>query len=129
METKENTYIHFAGPSALFQQWLDANRRLQLSATVSAGYVHYRSELRQNQGLLRFNALAEGNTWGLNTGLSFGYFPLPWLSVGVKTNVRYARVTKIDMSTKDWKQPVKLDKDDYVNLSWLDYLFNIRFHL
>jgi len=46
MEINEKQYIHYAGPLVMFRQWLDENRKLQLSETLSAGYIHCRDELR-----------------------------------------------------------------------------------
>ena len=128
MEFKEKQYIHYAGPSVMFRQWLDKNRRLQLTETVSAGFVHYRDELRMGyvEGLI--NGLTESNTWGTNAGLSLGYYPVSWLSVGVNAGFMYAFLTKVDISTKEFKETVKLEKNDYEYLTRLDYSFSIRFH-
>ena len=128
VEIKEKLYIHYAAPSVIFRQWLDKNRQFQLIETLSAGYVHYRDELRQNQGLYKLNVLAESNTWGANAGLSVGYYPLPWLSVGVNTAFMYARLKKMDVSTKESTQTVELNKKDYEYLTRLDYSISIRFH-
>ena len=128
MEIDERQYIHYAGPSVIFRQWLDENRKLQLSETLSAGYVHYRDELRTTSVEGLFNALGKSNTWGANAGLSLGYYPLPWLSVGVNAGFMYARLTKMDMSTRYTTETIEYDKKDYEYLTRLDYTFSIRFH-
>jgi len=129
LEMEERLYIHYAGPSVMFRQRLDANRKLQLTEAFSAGYVHYRDEIRIGsvEGLI--NGLAKSNTWGANVGLYFDYFPVPWLSVGVNTDFMYARLTKVDFSTKETTETIKYDKkDEYEYLTRLDYTFSIRFH-
>jgi len=138
----ERMYIHYAGPSVIFRQWLDDNRTFQLTEMLSAGYVHYRDETRMDPNQYTFlyypnmygapvaiyNILGESNTWGANVGLSVEYFPVPWLSVGVNAGFMYARLTKVDISTKETKQTVELDKKDYQSLARLDYSLGIRFH-
>lgn len=143
MGMKEKLYIHYAGPSVIFQQWLDENHLIQLSEMLSAGYVHYRNELRMdpNQyvpaissplstGVTRtiYNALTKSNTWGASAGLSLDYYPASWLSIGVNAGFMYARLTQIDVSIGEATKTVKLDKKDYQPLSRLDYSLNIRFH-
>ena len=135
---KEIQYIHYAGPSAIFRQWLDEKHQFQLTETLSAGYVHYRDEMRMDPNQYTFldiygtaaiyNILTESNTWGANVSFSADYFPVSWLSVGVSAGFMYARLTKADVSTKETTQTVKLDKEDYQSLARLDYLFQIRFH-
>ena len=131
MGMKENLYIHYAGPSFLFRQWLNDKRNLQLTESLSAGYVHYRDEIRQTQALINTlipNCLAEGNTWGASAGLSFDYYPQSWLSIGVKAEFMYACLTKINLSTKELKQTIELEKKDYEYLTRLDYSLAVRFH-
>jgi len=137
----EKEYIHYVGPSVIFRQWLNKNRQFQLAETLSAGYVYYRDEMRMDPkqyslisipisgGYIPiYNYLAEGKTWGANVGLSFDYFPMPWLSVGANVAFMYARLTKIDLSTKETSQKVDLEKKDYSYLTRFDYSLGIRFH-
>ena len=138
MGMKEIQYIHYAGLSAIFRQWLDENRQFQLTETLSAGYVHYRNETRMDPNQYTFlniygtaaiyNILTESNTWGANVGISADYFPVSCLSVGVSAGFMYARLTKADVSTKETTQTVELEKKDYQSLARLDYLLNIRFY-
>ena len=142
MGINERMYIHYAGLSMLFRQWLDDNRKFNLSGTLSAGYVHYRDEMRMDPNQYTFlyypniygmpvaiyNILAESKTWGANAGLSVDYFPKSWLSVGVSAGFMYARLTKLDISTKETIQTIKLDKKEYEYLTRLDYSLGIRFY-
>ena len=131
MEMKENLYFHYAAPSLLFRQWLNDKRNLQLTESLSAGYVHYRDEMRQTQASVKNlipNCLAEGDTWGTSAGLTFDYWPQSWLSVGVKAGFMYARLTKIRLSTKNIAQTIELEKRDYEYLTRLEYALALRFH-
>ena len=139
---KEKFYIHYAGPSVIFRQLLDEKTRIYLTETLSVGYVHFRDETRMDPNQYTFhisniyglpsavyNFLTEGKTWGANAGLSIGYFPVSRLSVGVNAGFMYARLTKLELSTKQTSQTLELDKRDYENLTRFDYSFYIRFHL
>jgi hypothetical protein len=131
MGMKERQYIQYVGPSVIFQQGLNGNKKWQLTETISAGYVHYRDEMRQtsaNPNPLIPNSLAERGTWGATAGISLNYYPQPWLSIGIHAELMYARLTKINLSTKDIKQTIPLEKDDYEYLTRLDYGLAFRFH-
>ena len=143
MDMKEIQYIHHIGPSAIFRTWLDQNRKFQLVAMLSAGYVQYRGELRINpnqhtlfhewdnsygRAIPIYNFLNESRTWGADIGLSGEYFLNPQLSIGASTRFMYARLKKFDVSTKHSKQSVELDKKDYQSVARLDYSFSFRFH-
>ena len=127
-DTKEIQYIHYAGPSGIYQHWLDKNNRFLLSGTLSAGYVHYRKETRTepNQNLFN-NILSTGSTWGANIGVSAEYFPIKrrGLAIGVSTNYKYARLTKINEQTRDVPRKVNFNAQ---SLARLDYLITIRSH-
>jgi hypothetical protein len=74
LDIKEREYIHYAAPSVMFRQWLDKNRRLQLTETLSAGFVHYRDKMRMGSTNAIINALAKSNTWGTKADLSLCYY-------------------------------------------------------
>ena len=140
----ETQYIHYAGPSLMFRQWVDANKRFKFTETLSAGYVRYRNEVRLDPNQYPFytasytpsgitavpiyNILSEGKTWGANVGLSAEYFPVSQLSVGASANLMYARLKEIKVSTKEATEKVKLEKKDYFPLERFDYSLCIRFH-
>jgi hypothetical protein len=137
MGVKEKQYINYAGPSILFQQYVDEKHKFQLSEMLSVGYVHYRDELRMNlpgylvssgYGNSSLSALVEGHTWGGTAGLSLDYYPLSWLSVGANAGFMYARLTEVDMSDQYDTSTVELSKQEYVKLSRLDYSISIRLH-
>ena len=128
LNPRETIYINYTAPSVIFRQWLDENQKFQLIETLSVGYVNYRNELRLDSYYDINNMLGKGNTWGANVGLSVGYFPLTWLSVGLNAGFMYARLTKIKISAKDRTETIKLEKSDYEYLTRLDYSLSISFH-
>jgi len=124
---KEKQYIHYIGPSIIFRQWLGKNRKFQFSEMFSTGYVHYRDELRMNATFNLDNALIEGNTWGMNGGISLDYYPVSWLSIGVNSGFTYARLTKLRISDKNTSQTGELGQEYYQYLSRLECSLGIRF--
>jgi len=128
MELKEKIYIHYAAPSLIFRQWLDENKKFQLIETLSVGYVHYRCEEQMKFAYYNSNVLEESNTWGADIGLSAGYYPLQWLSVGMNVGFMYARLTEVKFTTIDFSEKQALAEKDYEYLTRFDYSLNIRFH-
>ena len=142
MGIREKQYIHYVGPSIIFQQWLDKNRKFQLSQMFSLGYVSYRGELRMDPTSftwpiytlgpgyqINYNELVEAKTGGATLGLSVEYYPLPYLSVGASAGLMYALpIEKVDYSNQYATETIKLPKQDYLKLSRWDYSLNIRIH-
>ena len=128
MDCAERLYINYIGPSAFFQQTLDRNDKFRLSQTISLGYVNYRSELR-SEAFLGFNAIAKAHRMGGTLGLSFEYFPVSWLSVGVNAEAMYVLpIKEVEMITIYGSETIKLEKNDYEKLSRLNYSLGVRFH-
>ena len=125
---KEKQYIHYAGPSVFFRQWLGENKKFQLAETFSMGYVRYRDELRMDATFNLDNALIKGSTWGANCGMSLDYFPKSCLSIGANVGFMYARLTKLHFSDKESTQTVELPKEYYQSLSRLDCSISIHYH-
>jgi len=124
----EREYINYTGPSAIFKQWLNDKHKFRLTETFSIGYVHYRNEMRQTlamPNLFQPNILAKNNTWGACAGLSFDYYHLSWLSIGVNAGLMYAHLTKVDIFTQKLTRLLELDKNNFMRL---DYSLGIRFH-
>jgi hypothetical protein len=130
-EVDERIYIHYIGPSVVVRNYVDKKNKFQLMGAISAGYVHYRDEMRIGPVSVfgsNNNSLAEGITWGVTAGLCADYSLLPWLSVGANVDFMYARLTSIGISTKNSSQDYPLDKSDYESLARLDYSLGIHFY-
>ena len=78
-------------------------------------------------GMQQVNTLSEGKTLGVNAGFSVCYFPSTWFSVGVNADFMYARLTKIDRSTKKITERIKFEEKDYEYLTRFNYSFCLRF--
>ena len=127
---KEIQYIHYAGPSGIYRQWLDKKQNFQLTGTLSAGYVHYRKETRTDptQYTVFHYILNRSNTWGAHAGISAAYFPISRLSVGISAGFKYAHLTTAKVQTKETARTVEFEKKDKQSLAQLDYSLMVRFH-
>ena len=130
MGMEEKVYINYVGPSIIFRQWLGENRKLQFTESLSAGRVSYRDELRIDPASfpLMSNALAKGNTYGINLGMSFDYYPLSWLSIGANIGLMNASLSSVEVSSLGTKQTLNLGKDNKESLARFDYSLGVRFY-
>jgi len=130
-EMKQKLYVNYAGPSVIFRQWLHESQKLQLTETISAGYVHYRDEIREYANYpTSYNVLLKSNTLATNVSLFLGYCPVPRLSIGANFGLFYAYLTKVNIGTSDYysklvTQKAGLDKG-YRSLIRFDYSIDIR---
>ncbi|MDR2039900.1 MAG: hypothetical protein LBQ60_18415 [Bacteroidales bacterium] len=134
MDMRQKQYIHYIAPSAIFRQWLDKNQKLQLTETISAGYVHYRDELSNDaytNGYYPFTrVLFKNHTWGINACMSFNYHIMPRLSVGANVGFMYANMNKLEITSHNTGKKTRIVKfDKNQPLTMLDYSFNIRFYI
>ena len=130
---KQKQFIHYAGPSVISQQWLNKNQKLRLTETISAGYLHYRDELRidtyYNAYYPYHKVLVKRNTWGVNGGIGLDYYPVSRLSIGANFGFTYARFNKVKVTTLSADHKTKsIELEDYQPLSILDYSLSVRFH-
>jgi hypothetical protein len=122
----EKVYINYMGASYITQLWLGQSHKFKLAYEMSAGYVHFRGEARYS-GAQR-NLLATGSTFGGNTGIVFTYYPFDYMSVNVDFNYFSAVLKRMKMSDGVYSETVDLERNNYENLSHLNYSFGVRFH-
>ncbi|MCE5332898.1 MAG: hypothetical protein LLF95_12260 [Bacteroidales bacterium] len=138
--SKVRQYINYAGPSVLFQQYLDQQRKLKLTETLSGGVLTYRIEEQFSMDVPSpsyyytnsYNILASGTTYGGRFGLSAEYFVLPYLSVGVGGSFLYSRLSTLTMeyhSEGNVEESSNQELDNPLKLSRIDYSLVLRFHL
>ena len=148
-DTRERQYINYAGLSVIFREFLDQNRKLSLSQTLSGGFLLYRAESQSKgfwpyydpstlQNYTQFrdvsqNTLVTGNTFAGTIGISAEYKILPYLSVGLGGSFMYGSLSKVSGEYKDSSgvtdtvTDVKLPKS--LKLSRIDYSLVVRFQL
>ena len=144
MDLNEKIYTHFAGPSILFQQSLDNQRKLKISETISPGIVVFRSESRgddyqiywSNNGYYtgeppqyydHANTVTKSMTFGGKAGLSVEYFVTPQLSAGLAGNFMWAKLKKASFKSFDNDmEDQELEKS--IDVSRVDYGFTLRYN-
>lgn len=139
----EKLYIHFAGPSALFQQFPDKKRKIRITETLSPGVVFFREEARNSEYSIywgnntsytgeppqyyeHMNYVLSNTTFGVKAGLSAEYCITPQISAGIAGNFMWANLHKI--SVKSMNQETKNQKlNEALNISHIDYGISFRY--
>jgi len=147
LSEKDKIYVNYIGPSVLFQQRLGVKHQFGFTEELSIGYAHYREENRlapyqyilanintnpdpsvmSHADLLAVllpNGLQQGNTVGGGARLSFEYYPLSWLSVGVNIGGFYAKFNKLKVSTYSTNDT----QNSATNMSRFEYSLGVAFH-
>ena len=128
---KEWQYVNYEGPSILYRQWLDPQRKFSIEGELSGVFVHYRDETRFDRGdfVLRppYTKLI-GHSWGGNFNLALEYYLQPRLSIGANVSYFYSKIKKVTRTTSGPSQIINLASRDYIDLSRLDYSLSVRYH-
>lgn len=104
-DLRETHYIHFAGPSLMFQQLVGAEKKFFLSETLSVGLLAYRGESQsaielpsgsQNSMVIQ-NGLLEGVNVAANAGLTAGYYIQPNRMIGAGLEFMYGRISNANV--------------------------------
>ena len=130
---KEKQYINYIGASVIFQQFLDKDKKFQLSETISGGMLFYRNE---NQTSISFpaysaNALVTGKAFGATAGISAEYYVSPSLSVGLEGSFLCGSLKKVDAEMRDIYGNDKIEDEKLgkaIKISRIDYSLALRFH-
>ena len=128
---KEWQYINYEGPSVLIRPWLDRSRKFRITGEISAVLVHYRDEIRfdRDQFVLRPPyTLSKGVSWGANVVLSGEYYLRPRLSISANAGYFYSEIRKVSITTRQNTQNINLNREDYIDLSRLDYGLGINYY-
>lgn len=140
----EKIYTNFAGPSILFQQFPDSEKKIKISESLSPGIVLFRDETRGNQYITYWgdntsysgvppqyydqsNAVTKGNTFGAKGGLSVEYCFTPQLSAGLAGSFTWAKLHKVSVKSLNYNSgDQKLD--NALDISHIDYGFTVRYN-
>lgn len=141
---EEKFYAHFIGPSVLFAQFPDLNKKIRITETVSPGIMLFREESRGNsyeiywgdngyyegappQYIEQSNSLTTGKAYGARGALSVEYCFTPQLSAGLAGSFTWAKMHKASFKMADYEvDEQKLE--DPLDLSRFDYGFTIRYN-
>lgn len=137
---QEKFFMHYAGPSFFFRQWLSGNHKFSLNEEISVGYILYSDKTLFDPSQYLFinpqtndpqqSTLTKGNNFSGTFQLSLEYYPLSWLSISL--NGGFVPVIFRSLKTSDngnaENTVVYLGKENQLNLSRIDYSLGVRFH-
>jgi len=121
----EKIYVNYGGVAFFYRQAVGKSGSLVLSSSYSLGLATYRNEA----SYLRQNLLLTGKSIGAELSLGLEYFVSRHLSLGAELSAFYSTIKKVKVSDGSETATVDLDKDNYENLSRLDFSAGIKIYL
>jgi len=121
----EKIYVNYGGVALFYRHPAGRSESLVLSSSYSLGLATYRNEA----GYLRENFLLTGKNIGAEFSLGLEYFVGRHLSAGAELSAFYSTIRKVKISDGTSSATVELDKDNYENLSRLDFSAGIKIYL
>ncbi len=120
----ERFYINFAGISLLTYNKFVKNEKFGLTAAIAPGMTFYRNEAK----VLNVPILITGKTFGLNSEIGLEYNFSSKISVGAEINYLLCSLHKITVDDGTSINTLKLDKENYENISRINFSVGIRFY-
>lgn len=135
---KFNQYVHFLGPSFLFQQHIDAKRKFTVSESVSAGAHFLRIEDQNTYPIVNQSGYTENKVNTLLTALSMAakvgitteYRVSENVSVGLGGGFTFGSFTKANLEMRELNNSISLKNQklsNAINMSRIDYSFVVRY--
>ena len=152
----EKDYLNYVGPSLHVRSFLGKSK-FAVSATLSGGYIHYRSDYeealatKQEYSYSEYNMMAEnpilptystrqfiirGNSFGMYGSAGLEYFLNQRIALGLDLGYFYASLNDVSLTTKvgnnrTVSQKVKLTdiSGKKENLSRIDFSLGIKIYL
>ena len=122
---EEQIYTNFAGAMFFSQQFIGRNEQFKLSSSLSAGLATYRNEA----GYLNGYYLLKGKNLGTDFSVGLEYFITDQISVGADLSAFYSSIRKIKITDGSTTNTMDLEKENYENLSRIDFSIGIRLYL
>ncbi len=120
----ERMYISFAGVSFLYMQKLGIDEKWNFVCSMAPGMMIFRDETE----FLNMPLLITGKAFGLNTSVGMEYFLSEGVSLGIDISYLMSSLHKIKVSNGDDTITQKLEKEDYQNISRLNFTAGIKFY-
>ncbi len=144
MEVNEKIFIHFLGPSVMFQQFPDKKRKIKITEILSPGIVSFRDESRGNQYQIYWgendfymghppqyfdlsNSVTKSTTLGVKGGLSLEYCFTSQLSAGLAGSFIWGKLHKASIKSLNYNmEDQELEND--IDISHINYGFTVRYN-
>jgi hypothetical protein len=120
----ERYFVNFAGASFFSSGRYGKNKKIGLNSSYSIGPAFYRdeAEMYNEQILIKGTSFAQDLTIGVE------YFIRPNISIGFESSLFSAKIRKIEVTTVNSSQTVELDKENFENLSRLNFSLGLVFY-
>jgi hypothetical protein len=125
----ERLQVHYTGPSVLFSDRFGRGSKFGYTATLSAGYAHYRDAVRfdPRSDVTFPNTLATGHALGTNIEASLEYHLSRHFSAGLNLGVFNAAFRTLRLTSGQNVTTVRKEKGEYENVSRIDWGLVLRF--
>lgn len=117
----ERYFVSFAGASFSSADRYGRSKRIGVNSSFAVGPAFYRDEVE----MLNDQLLVQGVALGTNLTLGLEYFIRPNLSLALETSLFSSQAKKITVTTAESSQEIKLEKENYENLSRFDLAVGI----
>ncbi len=120
----EHIYVNYFGASYFSQKKTGRQNAFSLSSEISFGLAVYRNEAEYVNSCL----LLTGKNIGMDASFGLEYFITKNFSAGADLSVFYSSLRKIRITDGTSTTTIKLDKDNYENLSRIELSAGIRYY-
>lgn len=117
----ERYFVNFAGASFSSSTRYGRSKRIGVNSSFAFGPAFYRDEAE----MLNDQVLIQGVALGTNLTLGLEYFFRPNISIGLESSLFSSQAKKITVTTAQSTEEIKLEKENYENLSRLDLSLGI----
>ena len=117
----ERYFVNFAGPSFFSANRYGLSKQIGVNSSLTIGPAFYRDELE----MLNDQVLIQGVALGTNLTLGLEYFFRSNISLGLESSLFSSQAKKVTVTTAHSNEEIKLEKENYENLSRLDLSLGI----
>lgn len=133
-----NQYLHFLGPSFLFQQHIDVKRKFTVSESVSVGAHFLRIEDQNSYPIInqtsfteyKVNSLLTSLSMAAKVGITTGYRITPNVSFGLGGGFTVGSFTKANLEIREPSNSTSIKNQklsNALNMSRFDYSFALSY--
>jgi hypothetical protein len=120
----EHIYVNYFSGAFYYQEYFGSRKSFRLNTGISMGLVKYRDEV-----IYLYNYLTTGNSIGMDVDLGLEYLLSNSLSIRADLSEFASSITKMKVTDGVSTRIVKLDKDNYENLSRLNFSVGLVIYL
>jgi len=137
-QIRDKIHLNYVGPSFVFRQWLSKSHKFRLNEELSFGYVNFKQEKRfnvdkysvVNPDLIKTinGSIERGDTYGANLQLSFEYYPIPTLSMGLNAGFFATPIKSLKVTDGNTTVTETIDKKYHYNMTHANASIGVRLH-